>query len=99
MSRDDAEETGYSWEERFRDALSQGSEEAVAKALQKVNSLDRSGIEALANLFEAGAEDHGVGSDLYQHKLFFRRRRRGAPKAADKITGTVKGHQPTEELT
>jgi hypothetical protein len=80
-----AEEDAYSWQERFRDALSRGDEQAVASALREVDSLDRSGIEALASLFDAGAKDHGVWGDLYQHKLVFRprgrlARRRGSNK-------------------
>ena len=80
MSANADDETEYTWQERFRDALANGNEKAVAKALREVNSLDRSAIEAFASLFEAGAEDHGPWANLYPHKLVFRRKRRGKPK-------------------
>lgn len=82
----DAEEAVDLWQERFRDALSEGDEEAVAQALRQVNSLDRSAIEALANLFLAGAEDHGAWADVYEHKLVFRPRGRLAASGSLKNT-------------
>jgi hypothetical protein len=52
MSNDETGETEESWQERFRDALAQGNAKAVAKTLREVTSLDRSAIEALANLLK-----------------------------------------------
>jgi hypothetical protein len=78
------EDAGISWQERFRDALAEGDGEAVARVLREVDSLDRSAIEALANLFEAGAEDYGPWQDMYPHKLVFKKKRRGKPKDLEK---------------
>jgi hypothetical protein len=79
IEEDDGESAKFSWQERFRQALADGDELAVAKALREANTLDRSAIEALVNLFEGGATDHGSWSLMYPHKLVFKKKRRGRP--------------------
>ena len=67
-------------EERFRDALAKGDEFQIAKVLRLAKSLGPSTIEALATLFEGGA-DHGSGfEELYEFKLLLVGRKRGRQK-------------------
>jgi hypothetical protein len=80
-----AEDDCYSWQERFRDCLHNGSVQAVAEVLRQVDSLGLAETEALANLFEAGTNDHRPWALLYPRKLVFAPRgrlaaRRGLPK-------------------
>src|SRR5271168_198297 len=72
------------WEERFRDALAKGDEPLIAKVLRRAKSLGPSTIEALATLFEGGA-DHGSGfEELYEFKLLLVGRKRGRQKDPSK---------------
>jgi hypothetical protein len=70
----------FTWEERFRDALTRANEVEVAKVLRQSNSLGRSTIEVLANLFEGSKDDAEQWKEMYPYRLKFVQRKPGARK-------------------
>ncbi len=72
----------------------------MAEALRQVDSLGRPETDALANLLEAGANDHGPWPLLYPRKLVFRPRGRlAARKSLTKKNRPGQFNEPQVEIS